>query len=49
MQEVNLKVEDILLEFYKKVATHADKSLEEVMADALKRFALDVCVSLHNG
>lgn len=39
MKTVELKVEDYLYTFYEKVAVQAGRSTEQVMADALFRFA----------
>ena len=39
MKTVELKVEDYLYTFYEKVAARAGRTTEQVMADALFRFA----------
>lgn len=39
MKTVELKVEDYLYIFYEKVAARAGRTTEQVMADALFRFA----------
>lgn len=39
MKTVELKVEDYLYTFYEKVAAQAGRTTEQVMADALFRFA----------
>ena len=39
MKTVELKVEDYLYTFYEKVTVQAGRSTEQVMADALFRFA----------
>ena len=39
LKTVELKVEDYLYTFYEKVAARAGRTTEQVMADALFRFA----------
>ena len=41
LKTVELKVEDYLYAFYEKVAAQAGRTTEQVMADALFRFAGD--------
>lgn len=39
MKTVEVKIEDYLYTFYEKVAAQAGRTVEQVMADALFRFA----------
>ena len=41
MKTVEVKIEDYLYTFYEKVAAQAGRTVEQVMADALFRFAGD--------
>lgn len=46
MKTVELRVEDYLYAFYEKVAARAGRTTEQVMADALFRFAGEVSMGM---
>ena len=46
MKTVKLRVEGYLYAFYEKVGTQAGRTAEQVMADALFRFAGEACAAV---